>query len=535
VAIYSEMQAMKKSFVIHPLLFAIHPILFIYQRNMGQVNASQLVMPIVATTVLAAVLLAVTWPIFRNLKKAALAASLFIILFFSYRYLSTWLSIERLFQLKMLPLPRNLLSLFVCFVAPLAVGSWLIHLGCRWLNNLTVLLNVTSLVLLVFLITIITSHAIRTTATVTPLPTDHSTEPSPPTASASVDAPDIYYLILDGYGGAGTLKDIYDYSNRPFVDALRDRGFYVVENGYSNYDFTTKSLSSSLNLDYVPGTVEQLKDQRARNLKYRQLVANNRVLQFFKSRGYTYVQIITTGNLTANNPYADKVLGKAMFDDFFLAVLQTTLIEKSGTILSAVAKRKAVLSAFDDLASVPQMDGPIFAFAHLMSPHPPYAFRSSGEPYSYFQILLQEAVKRKEVYVEEVKALNQQLLSFVDTVLANSRVPPIIILQGDHGPRPFWRGDSGADDPSQNREQINETLQILNAYYLPDDGQSALRPSMTPVNTFRAIINQYFGGTYELLDDRSYLTTPSGLVDVTDMTSLSAASPQTRDRNTGGK
>ena len=526
-------QAMKKSFAFHPFLFAVYPILYIYQRNMGQVNPSQLLVPIVVTTCLAAILLLITWLLMRNLKKAAMIVSLFVILFFSYRYLSNWLRIDRVLQIKMLPLPRNLLSIFVSFVAPLAMGIWCIHRYRRWLKELTALSNVTSLILLIFLVVGITSHSVRTSASITPLPSDTNTPPPRSVSAGTVDTPDIYYLILDGYGSAATLEHVYNHSNHEFIDALKERGFFVVENGYSNYDFTTKSLSSSLNMDYVHKAVESLNDQRARNLQYRQLVANNRILQFFRSREYTYIQVSTVGNLTEHNPYADLQFGGAMFDDFFLAILQTTLMEKMGTILDAVAKRKAVLFAFDTLASIPQMDEPTFTFAHMMSPHPPYAFHSSGEPYSYVQILMQEAMKRKEVYVEEVKALNEMLLSFVDTALANSKISPIIVLQGDHGPRPFWRGDMGATDPSRDRGYIDETLQILNAYHLPDGGQAALHATITPVNTFRAIISHYFGVTYDPLDDRSHLTVPSGLVDVTDMISRPASGPETPERDTG--
>ena len=46
---------------------------------------------------------------------------------------------------------------------------------------------------------------------------------------------------------------------------------------------------------------------------------------------------------------------------------------------------------------------------------------------------------------------------------------------------------------------------ILNAYYLPDVGQSVLYPSITPVNTFRVIFNLYFNTNYELLPDKSYV------------------------------
>jgi hypothetical protein len=76
----------------------------------------------------------------------------------------------------------------------------------------------------------------------------------------------------------------------------------------------------------------------------------------------------------------------------------------------------------------------------------------------------------------------------VPKLIANSATPPIIIIQGDHGPTV----------PSQARER----MRILNVYYLPGV-DAPLYPTITPVNTFRVIFNTYFGQNLELLDDVS--------------------------------
>jgi hypothetical protein len=43
----------------------------------------------------------------------------------------------------------------------------------------------------------------------------------------------------------------------------------------------------------------------------------------------------------------------------------------------------------------------------------------------------------------------------------------------------------------------------LNAYYLPK-GYKDLYDSITPVNSFRIILNEYFGASYPLLPDITY-------------------------------
>ena len=54
------------------------------------------------------------------------------------------------------------------------------------------------------------------------------------------------------------------------------------------------------------------------------------------------------------------------------------------------------------------------------------------------------------------------------------------------------------------RLTTDEKIAILNAYYLPGIDPRRLSPSITPVNTFRLFSNEYFGGQFEMLEDKSY-------------------------------
>ena len=49
-------------------------------------------------------------------------------------------------------------------------------------------------------------------------------------------------------------------------------------------------------------------------------------------------------------------------------------------------------------------------------------------------------------------------------------------------------------------------MAILNAYYLPDGGERVLYEGITPVNSFRMIFDQYFGASYDKLEDASYFS-----------------------------
>jgi hypothetical protein len=104
-------------------------------------------------------------------------------------------------------------------------------------------------------------------------------------------------------------------------------------------------------------------------------------------------------------------------------------------------------------------------------------------------------------YLDQITFLNQRILAIVDDIIQDSRVPPVIIIQADHGP--------------PRTEHTPKRLPILNAYYLPDGGNELLYPSITPVNTFRVIFDYYFGTNFGLLDDISRNSAEGNLFDFT--------------------
>ena len=58
-----------------------------------------------------------------------------------------------------------------------------------------------------------------------------------------------------------------------------------------------------------------------------------------------------------------------------------------------------------------------------------------------------------------------------------------------------------------NNTYLPERLGILNAYYFPDGIYANLYPSITPVNSFRVVLDQFFGTQLGLLEDHSYFST----------------------------
>jgi hypothetical protein len=234
------------------------------------------------------------------------------------------------------------------------------------------------------------------------------------------------------------------------------------------------------------------------------------VAALLKQEGYTYV--------TYGTGYAEGELNSA--DVYVTAPRSLTQFQSElvGTApISPVIKyqydmhRDRLLYAFGHVPDAAEMEPPVFVLAHVTCPHPPFVFDENGEavtPTGEFNFADGNhyigGSSREEYiqgYLKQLRFVNGKALALVDEILARSPEPPVIILQSDHGP------GSRLDWNSVENTYLKERMSILNAYYLPAGGEARLYDTITPINTFRIVLNHYLGTNYALLDDKSYFST----------------------------
>jgi len=63
--------------------------------------------------------------------------------------------------------------------------------------------------------------------------------------------PDVYFLVFDSYPGTIFLKDYMQYDNKPFNDALQNKGFRILADPKSNYNRSAFSIAATLNFEYL--------------------------------------------------------------------------------------------------------------------------------------------------------------------------------------------------------------------------------------------------------------------------------------------
>lgn len=487
---------MKRTLIIHPFLFALFPSLYLFARNADEISPGELILPVIVALVGALVLFSSLCLITRSGAKSGIISTFFIVLFYSYGGVR-----DLLVSVAKAHGRFYSVSFYLgCFWAVLVIA--LVFLIIKLKNNFltfTRFLNVASITLIVISLASVTVYFVRGEATL-----KDATNPEGQTGhlGASQNLPDIYYIILDEYGRESTLREVYGYDNSEFIKSLTARGFSIIVKSRSNYDTTYPSLASSLNMQYLK---EELGGNNAALLN---MIGDSEVLRFLRARGYRLIHVPSSWDFKGISKYMEVIpQGKIIFgsraSSLSYYLVQSTALAPFASFFSDHG-RQAILDAFDTLADIPELKEPTFVFAHVLCPHQPFIFNRDGSPIpmSIFEVEGDVAEKYRKGYIEQLIFINKKIEALVDEILAKSEIAPIIILQGDHGPQPVRSDDE--DEQLTQMMNMNERMNILNAYYLPGKDNSVLYPSITPVNSFRLIFNLYFGTDYELLPDRSY-------------------------------
>jgi hypothetical protein len=493
---------------MHPLLLALYPGLALLAHNIEQIRPSAAWRSLIISIIGSGLLFLLLKLVLHSWRRAAIVCSFALVLFFSYGHINQSLKLTGSLGIT-LARHRYMLPLWSVLFG---IGTWWLIKRLQNLSEVTLMMNVAALLMVLMPMVKLGVFSYRAQTAQTQAFT-HAPDSQKLRASGDKLPPDIYYIVLDAYTRQDILREVFDYDNSPFLDALTEMGFYVARCSQSNYAQTELSLASTFNLNYL----DELGDGFVAGSTDRSglwpLLRHGKVRSMLEDLGYKIVAFDTgfywimwqdadvylSPPREGSNTALLNFWGLNGFEAMFLrstaalvltdAALKIDLLDRLLPDVDYPRKiwRDKALFTLEQLGfeKVPSIQGPKFVYAHLILPHPPYVFGPDGE-------YVEERLDDMDVtgYRNQLIFTNKQVEPILRGIIDRSEHKPVIILQGDHGLRFAPR----------------ERMAILNAYYLPDGGSEQLYPTISPVNSFRLIFDAYFGGEYGLLEDASYFS-----------------------------
>jgi hypothetical protein len=477
-----------------PILFAIIPTLYHYANNVQKLTLISLYRMLAINIVLAifVYLVCLVFTHFRAIQ-AANAAFIFFIFFnvygLLYKYLLN-LDVIRIKHYTLLPLVFALAIYTIRFMLYLNHSN----LMSFWKN----LLVVVSLLAVFNLIRIGPVELKRWNDDGTALPPLQIVKEN----SINEKSPDIYYILMDEFEGFQGMREYWHYQGvDQFVNYLKKQGFFVAEASHGSSTDTLHQMASRLNYKEYPFDEQDL-------LIYFDEIADNEVMRFLKSRGYTTIVYDETnlGYPSAKSIQADYLYQyssssipegttetyQLYLDEFGQLVMDNTMLyvvmeRYKSNFLNPVVNRHSNMISFTikNIANR-EIRSPKFVYVHLLLPHPPFIFNQDGS------ITDLDKFTNWNYYINNYIFSMKVVQAMVDQILleSDSENQPVIILQSDHGAR-----NQLINDPKsatlQNYPEDLKTL-IMFALYLPGFDYSRLPQDINPTNTFPIVFNDLF-------------------------------------------
>lgn len=482
----------------HPIGFAAAWVLNAYIAE--SVSPYSALRALGAAVVIAGLLQLLLWPVLRDGRRGALAATAIVwFVIFGRDLVLIAQNAVRAVPVWLLLLLVALIGAAVAIVVRIATGSLRRDGGlARWTAGLNSLATV-------LMIVVIGSGLLsgRVGQTVTDLRQGATLAGAPDRSGAPRSGPDIYVILLDGHARSDVLADQFGYDNGPFLADLESRGFEVAPASHSNYTLTQLTLISMFHMALLADipAMEPLLNGASDNWKARRLLSENPAFDLLRDHGYTTVALqlqaedatLRQADVLVDNSYMTEFEGELLASTFVV-----DLIQQLAPDLLPSAQRARIDVAFDNVVRVAQSDrlGPRFVFGHVPAPHSPLVFGANGEP------LRVPEQRRKddtaaglgltdeefaERFAGQTAYVDGRTIETIDAVLAASEEPPIIIVMSDHGSR------SRVLDPATATPDIlRERFGTLFAAYTPGR-QGVFLPDETPAAILVHLMNAYLG------------------------------------------
>lgn len=472
------------------LFFLLHG----YSEFTGLIPFFDLLVFFAAQLVIAALFFLFFYWRLRSITKAGLLTTIVLIIYLFYGAIADFLKKTPL--LEPLSHYRYLLSAFL-------LGIVLLYFYCK--RSATAFQKVTLYLNSVFIFFILYDIVVITLPANDHIPPEAQNHALLNAGQGNFEKkPDIYFILMDEYSGSKALSTYFNYDNSKFENFLREQGFFVASSPICNYTATASSMASILSMDYLkwlPSRKENAIDYARAN----KVISDNNVMQFLKQNGYTLynysifdigdqpsrfntelfsfkIKLITSKTLV-NRMKKDliwdllvKLGGKADWIGEKLQHTTKTGNEKIIRLTKALTEESVY---------------PKFVYAHLMMPHAPFFYDSSGAAVNIniFNTAI-DPDKYTRAYFQYLVYTNKVMAGLMNDLLEKTKKQAVIILMSDHGYRSFF----------VNGNYITPD-NIFNAVFIPGNDYRQYYDSISNVNQFRVLFNTLFETKLPLLPD----------------------------------
>jgi len=212
---------------------AAYPVVFLYAQNVQEaIDPAEIFVPLVIYIVATLLIMGILGALTRAWAAAALASTLLLVQFFTYGIIWDWVGTLVLGQWVLLSAWLLIAIIGLSFI-------WRFH---KLADRITLPLNVVTGLALLFNLLLIGAFVFNVRPASASTGTGVTASGQTPSSGALRD---VYWVVLEEYGSNSVLKADFNYDNSPFLDALRDRGFYIAQDSTANYLKTAPSIVST--------------------------------------------------------------------------------------------------------------------------------------------------------------------------------------------------------------------------------------------------------------------------------------------------
>ncbi|MGD2057683.1 MAG: hypothetical protein PVI04_03055, partial [Anaerolineales bacterium] len=201
--------------IIHPLLVAVYPLVALLAENIHAMQVSDAFRAILLSLLMSGLLLGAFRLLLRDWHRAAILASISLLLFFSYGHIYNLIRSQEIWGVNF----GRHRYLIAAWIAIFGLSIYFFGYKLKQAYRITPILNFTALILLILPVFTIASVQFQPRSG-QQISTQQEAESQAPEKEFEGDLPDVYYIILDGYARADVLQERYGYDNSEFIEFL---------------------------------------------------------------------------------------------------------------------------------------------------------------------------------------------------------------------------------------------------------------------------------------------------------------------------